>query len=90
MVLAALPFVLTLAYFGLGFALKDPVSSPVYLFLLVAWNAIPFMWPVSIVVGIVTVAFKRLGRWRITGIVAIVLPVLEFVYVVWFISQLVI
>ena len=86
--MASLPFVLTLAYFGLGSLLH--FNDPVYDFLATAWNDIPLIWPVSIVVGIITVAFKRLGRWRITGIVAIVLPVLEFAFAVWFISQLVI
>ena len=86
--MAALPFVLTLAYFGLGSLLDN--NGPVYGFLVIAWNEIPFIWPVSIVLGIITVAFKRLGRLRIAGIVAIVLPVLAFAFVVWFISQLVI
>ncbi len=89
-ILAALPLVLTLLGFGLSAVLRSATSNPVYLTLLLAWNAIPILWLVSIAIGIVTVVLKRLGRWRIAGILAIGLPVLEAAFVLWFISQLVI
>ncbi len=39
---------------------------------------IPLVWIASTVVGIVTVV-ARIGRWRLTGVVAIIAPIVEAV-----------
>jgi hypothetical protein len=49
--------------------------------MLLAWNGIPLIWPISIVFGIITVVRTR-RWWKVTGIIAIVLPVVEAVFVV--------
>ena len=86
LILSALPLVIHFSYFGLG--AFGGYKSPIYGLFLTAWNAIPYIWLVSIALGIVTLTLKRSRRWRLAGIPAIVLPIGEFAFVVWWLADL--
>jgi hypothetical protein len=56
---------------------------------LIGWSGIPLLWLPSIGIGIATVVLTRLGRWRLAGIPAIVLPVVQLAAVVVFLATVV-
>jgi hypothetical protein len=56
---------------------------------LIGWTGIPLLWLPSIGIGIATVVLKGLGRWRLAGIPAIVLPVIQLVAVIVFLVTMV-
>ena len=87
LILTALPLVIHFSYFGLG-AFGGSTRDPIYVLLLEAWNAIPYIWLVSIALGVVTLTLKRSRRWRLAGIPAIVLPIGEFAFVAWWLADL--
>ena len=78
-VFAALPILLAVFYWAV------PSSE----LALIGWIGIPLLWLPSIAIGIVTLVIKRLGRWRIAGIPAIVLPLIQLVAVVVFLVTMV-
>lgn len=88
LVLAALPLVLTGLYWAIGPSALD-VGGIGYRLALLAWSGIPLLWLPSLGIGIATVLRTRLGRWRIAGIPAIVLPLAELGVVVWFLVTVV-
>jgi hypothetical protein len=86
MVLAAAPLVIHLTYFRSDWPQAE-MTGPVYTTVLIAWNMIPSIWVASIILGVVAVTLKRSGYWRLAGIPAIVLPIAECFFVMWWLQD---